>query len=50
MEDKLFIEQSCFTSLANMCLNIENSNLKERLNFVYGVSELAGVLNLVGKE
>lgn len=49
-QDRIFIEQSCFASLANL---IGSSNdvmkLQEKSNFNYGVSELIGVLAQIGK-
>jgi 3'5'-cyclic nucleotide phosphodiesterase len=49
-QDKLFIEQSCFLNVANMCNISENSKFIEKKNFSYGMSELIGILSLVGKD
>ena len=50
-QDKVFIEQSCFTSLANLLSTArEGPRAKENTNFTYGASELMGVLSQVGKD
>lgn len=49
-QDRLFIEQSCFSSLANLIGPSANIiKLQEKPNFSYGVSELMGVLSQIGK-
>ncbi|OMJ89414.1 hypothetical protein SteCoe_8412 [Stentor coeruleus] len=49
-QDRLFIEQSCFSSLANLIGPSANIiKLQEKSNFSYGVSELIGVLSQIGK-
>ena len=48
-QDKIFIEESCFTSLANIVgRNVEHSDIKQYSSNSYGVSELIGCLKQIG--